>query len=289
MQKLDDFIYFERGLMMEKIKKLLCAVLICVVCSAVCCEEAGALFGNTHFNLGKKMLEQSDKMLSESVKNAFLSGLVYADIGRFKFDKETGIDSDSDKFVQEMKKFAKTPEEKWFVRGFEVHVLQDNKTGRFLIEILGRKSPSYFEYIMDCSILDSYFMNKNGGLYNEFLNRFNFEQVSSDVHMTNLSKVVNISEDKIKDFVMLELSKYSACPNKHSLVIYDDLIQKTYRSFGFEISIDEINEQAANIVGAFVVTSTVARKKEFPESLASKIEAKSYEFAKFCMTKFNAE
>lgn len=38
----------------------------------------------------------------------FLYGVVYADVGRFKFDNETGIDSDSYEFVNAMKKFAKT-------------------------------------------------------------------------------------------------------------------------------------------------------------------------------------
>lgn len=101
-------------------------------------------------------------------------------------------------------------------------MIQDNKTGEFLTEIFDRKSSSYFEYIMDCSLLDSYFMKKSGGLHNNFLDKFNFEQVSSGINIKSLSKAVGIPEDKIKDFVMLALSKYLGYPNKHTLVIYDN-------------------------------------------------------------------
>lgn len=268
---------------MKKLKKLLCGALMAVMGSSFCGLEAAALFGNTHFNLGKTMIESYNNVLTESEKNAFLSGLVYADIGRFKFDKESGIASDSYEFVQRMKKFAQTPEEQWFVRGFDVHVLQDNQTGRFLTEILGRKSSSYFEYITECSLLDSYFTKKNGGLHNEFLDSFDFEQVISGLDLKTLSKEVDIPEDTVKDFVMLALSDYSTYPSKNALVMYDNLIKDTYQSFGVEISLDQIHKQAANVVGAFIVSSILIEKNEIPMEIAAIIESKSYEFAQYCM------
>lgn len=271
----------------RSIKKLLCVALAAIVFRSSCCTEVNALFGNTHFNLGKRMIEKFDTPLLESEKSAFLSGLVYADIGRFKFDKETGIYSDSDNFANEMKKFAVTPEEHWFARGFEAHVMQDNETGNFLTDVLGRKSSAYAEYIMDCSLLDSYFSKKNGVLYNNFLDKFSFEQITMELDVKDIVKAVNISEDKIKDFTRIILNKYSSCENKNTLILYDDLIKKTYHSFGFEIGLDDIHQQAANLIGAFIVTSIVAGQKEIPEELVSRIEGKSDELAKFCITNFN--
>lgn len=275
----------ERGLIMRILKKFLWSTFIALVGFSFCFMEASALFGNTHFNLGKKMIELYNKKLTKGERNAFLSGLVYADIGRFKFDKETGINSDSDKFVQEMKKFAQTPEEQWFVRGFAVHVFQDKETCKFLTEVLGHKSSTYLDYIMDCSLIDSYFMKKNGGLYSKFLDKFNFEQITSGWDIKNLSKVTNIPENKINNFVNLALSNYSTYPNNHTLIMYDNLIKKTYQSLGFEISLDEINEQAANVVGAFTVCSILIEKNEIPAELVSTIESKSNNFAQYCMKK----
>lgn len=272
---------------MKIFKKLLCFGLGTVVINSTCHMEAKALFGTTHFNICKKIIEKIDQTLSESEQAAFLSGSVYADIGRFKFDKETGIESDSAKFVNEMKKFAKTSEEQWFVRGFEAHVLQDTVTGKFLNETLGRKSSCYSEYIMDCSLLDSYFLKKNGSLYNNFLDKFNFEQIIQGWDIKDLSKATCVNENQIQSFVTLALNKYSNCPSKNELVMYDNLIKQTYKSFGFEISLDEIREQAANIVGVFIVTSNFAAKREISEDLASKIESKSDELANLCITNIN--
>ncbi len=267
-------------------KKLLCFGLITVI-NLTHHMEANALFGNTHFNICKKVIEKTDHTLSKSEQIAFLSGSVYADIGRFKFDKKTGIDSDSDKFINEMKKFAKTSEEHWFVRGFEAHVLQDTVTGKFLNETLGRKSSCYREYVMDCSLLDSYFLKKNGGLYNDFLDKINFEQIVCGLDTKDLGKAINISKNQIKCFLTTILDKYSNCPTKNNLVMYDNLVKQTYKSFGFEISSEEIHEQAANLVGVFIITSNFAAKTEISEELASKIESKSDELADLCITRLD--
>ena len=276
---------------MKIFKKSLCSIIVAsTLAGSTCCMKVDALFGNTHFNLGKMMIEKSDVSLTKDQDKAFLSGLVYADIGRFKFDKETNINSDSDKFVVEMKKYARTPEERWFVHGFEVHVLQDKEIGNFLKESLGHESSSYSEYIMNCSLLDSYFLKKNGYyISNEFLDKFSFEQVSTGMDMKSLAQMAGIPEDKVADVVNAILAKYSMCPNKYQLVIYGDLIKDTYQSFGFTIDLDDVYEQAANVVGAFSITSSVAGKYEICEALASEIEAKSDEFAKSCISQIYAE
>lgn len=271
---------------MKGLKKFLGAVLVYIFSSLFCCMEVSALFINAHFNLGKIIIEQSGISLSEDEKNAFLSGLVYADIGRFKFDKETNIDSDSYRFVEEMKKHAMTSEEKWFIHGCEMHILQDKETNKFLREILGRDSSSYLEYIMNCSLLDSYFFRKTGCyIFNDFLHKFNFKQVSYGLDMKKISHAVGIPEDKIEDFINIALNRYSAKSDKYQLIIYADLIKDTYHSFGFEIGLDDIYEQAANILGASIISAAVAEKNEISPDLAYNIEVQSDKLAKLCVSK----
>lgn len=266
-------------------KKLFCIILIILSFNIFYCLEANALFGNTHFNLGKIMLEQYNEKITEDNKKAFLSGLVYADIGRFKFDNETGINSDSEKFYQKIKELAVTSEEKWFAYGFEMHYHQDKDTGKFLTEIFGRKSSSYSEYILDCSLIDSYFLTKNDGIYNDFLNKFNFECINSQANIKELSDKFNVPEGKFNELIIKILNQYSERQNKYTLVLYDELIRKTYQSFGFDISIDDIHEQAANIVGSFIVTSSIAGKKDFSEDFASKVKNTSTKFANLYISK----
>lgn len=275
---------------MKGFKKFLGTILVCIFSNQFCCSEVNSLFINTHFNLGKTIIEQSGISLSEDEKNAFLSGAVYADIGRFKFDKETGVDSDSYKFAKEMKKYAKTSEEKWFVRGFEIHTFQDKETGRFLKKVFGCEKYSYLEYIMNCSLLDRYFLRKTGCyISNDFLHKFNFEQVSCGIDMKKLGESLGIPENKIGDFVKNILTNYSTLHDKSKLVIYEDLIKKTYASFGFEITSDDIYQQAANILGASIVGSSIVEKKEISPDLARKIEVTSNELIKLCIPKLKPD
>lgn len=50
--------------------------------------EANALYGNAHYNLANLVIDKGNITISENSKNAFLSSVVYADIGRFEFDKK---------------------------------------------------------------------------------------------------------------------------------------------------------------------------------------------------------
>lgn len=250
--------------------------------------EATALYGNTHFNLGKKIIEKSDLSLSESEKKAFLSGIVYADIGRFKFDKETGIDSDSDKFAEEMEKLAKTPEEKWFAYGFKVHVFQDKETKRFLTDVLCHEYSSSSEYMNDCGTLDAYFSEKSGIICNDFLDKFNFRQIINGLNIENLDKLSSAPESVIKDFTtiftMVITERISNSTNKNNLVIYDELIKSTYESLGFEINLDDIHEQAGNLLGTFIIISSII--DDGTEELSSTIEEKSDNLAELCISNF---
>lgn len=265
---------------------MICLSLVTLFFGVNCLNmEANALFGNTHFNLGKKIIEKLEEKPSKSEEDAFLSGMVYADIGRFKFDKETGVDSDSDKFANEMEKLAQTNEEKWFAYGFRVHVFQDNETKKFLNDVLDRDYSSYSEYMMNCGILDSYFSKKSGILYNEFLNKFNLKQITSGWDIGDLSKISGAPEDKIEDFAVRIIKKHSDYPQKNNLLMYDDLIQRTYKSLGFEISLDDIHEQAGNLLGVFIIVPAVVESKcEISEELSSKIEEKSDTLADLCIS-----
>lgn len=242
------------------------------------------MFGNTHYNIGKKMLTKIDISLSESEKNAFLSGVVYADIGRFKFDKQSTVASDSDEFVEKMKKHAVTTEEKWFSRGMEMHTLQDKKTSEFLINIFGKSDINYLHYIFECGVVDAYFLNKdNSYIFNEFLSEFNFEQVSSGLDIKSLSKAIGIPNDKVeRSCKAILVSDYKSI-SKDYLVTYDELIMKTYASLGYEVTKEDIHEQEANILGAFFIVCSVAKRQGFSQGTTDKIDGECEKIANFCV------
>lgn len=260
-----------------------------------CCNGVSALYGNSHYNIGKKITEKLDEKLSQSEKEAFLAGVVYADIGRFKFDKEitidkeTGekteksIDSDSDEFAKKIKELAKTKEEKWFAAGFEVHVLQDKKTKSFLKEIFEKDYSSYSEYMSQCGALDMYFSKKSGILYNEFLNKFNFDQIAKDDNFDALT--VGVPKSIVKYLTKKIIKKYSDYPQKNELVMYEDLIKRTYKSLGYDVDLEDIYEQAGNLLGSFIVIAHVmGNKEEISEKTALKIEEQSEKLADLCLS-----
>lgn len=246
----------------------------------------------SHFNLGIPIIEiyeqLTDKKLTENEKVAFLSGEVYADNGRFYFDKKTGITSDSDKFAEEMSKFAKTSEEKWFVLGFKVHILQDKETGKFLNKIFGCKSSSYKEYLKRCALIDSYFLQKSKlCIFNDSLNKslsnFNLNQITAEFNSDEICKMLGIPENKLLDFINLQLKQYLKFGDNYFLVLYDDLIKKTYESFGFKVELNDLQEQANNIVVASAVLATIAIGKIKPnDKLGSFIENEAEKLSNLC-------
>ena len=52
------------------------------------------MFLDAHYSIGKKALELGNFKLSVSEKDAFYSGLVFSDIGKFVFDRKIKIKSD---------------------------------------------------------------------------------------------------------------------------------------------------------------------------------------------------
>ncbi|MGN1039184.1 MAG: hypothetical protein ACI4PI_00660 [Oscillospiraceae bacterium] len=55
-----------------------CKKLICIMFALfqISCSEVSAFFGNTHFNLGKKIIAESKLELLQEETDAFLAGLV---------------------------------------------------------------------------------------------------------------------------------------------------------------------------------------------------------------------
>lgn len=269
---------------MKVLKKFLCVVLVCVFGSTACCVEGSALYPNTHVYLGKKMLEQYSKTRSEpSSENkdkAFLSGLFYADIGKFKFDEECEICSDSKEFVEEMKKHIETDEECSFVRGWSAHVFQDKKTGEFLSNIFGKIS-SDSEFDMNNASLDKYCVKKaGGGFSDEFLDKLDVTQL-----LSNRNRIARVRHIPFQ-IEATAMNIYRSNPNNCQLPFckYGDLIRKTYKAFGLELSLDDIYEQAANVVEFCVVLDVLRITDEIPENIVQKIEPESDEQAKQIIT-----
>lgn len=243
------------------------------------------MFGNTHFNIGKKIAENIEIHLSEEEKIAFLSGMVYADIGRIKFDKLIAVASDSQKFISQMKKYAQNKQELWFIKGFEMHVLQDQEALNLLENIFLHKSINYPQYMTNCAMLDYYFLTKNNSyIFNNFLDKFNFKQVCDCIDINNLTKSMDIPEDILDLSPSLILDKQYDSINKDHLIICDDLLKKTYHSLGLIISSSDIHEQAANIVGSFLIAAIIAGKQELPLETMSKIESECDKLSKLCIT-----
>lgn len=302
---------------MKNLKKILCVVLVCVFGCLSCCVEVSAFFSNTHFYLGEKIFGQICKLpenekeellksLGYSVeetkaispvlstlkegKRAFLSGMFLADIGKFRFDKECSTQSDSEEFAKVMWSYAETPIEKWFALGWWLHALQDGQTNAFLSDVFGETS-DYSKYIFNCSLLDHYFRSKYYCInYNEFLDMFNFEKVSTDIGMECLFKVINVSKDKMEFLAKSRIRKNSWPYYERDLVICGNLIKKVYRYYGLDkLSYYDIYYQAGFAVGVSMAAIPFIRdfiyKNGLPEDVAQKVEAKSDELVNMCVPK----
>ena len=241
------------------------------------------MFGNTHYNIGKQIINNMNISLSENERSAFLSGMVYADIGRFIFDKKIGIASDSTTFAEEMKKYTTTNEEKWFVRGIEMHILQDQQTNDFLAHIFGKNNNGYLNYITECSLLDCYFLRNNKSyIYNEFLDKFNYEQVTSELDTASIARSLGIPDNQIFPMCKSIISSFYMQINKCNLITYNELIVKTYHSLGLKITQKDVQEQEANIVGASIIACFIASKQQLPDKLFIKIDAECKKVINLC-------
>lgn len=67
--------------------------------------------------------------------------------------------------------------------------------------------------------------------------------------------------------------------SKDYLVTYDELIMKTYSSFGCDITKEDIHEQEANILGAFSIVCSIAKRQGFSQEIADKIDGECKKIA----------
>lgn len=272
---------------MKFTKKIFLILSLSLILNLSFCKEVNALFGNTHYNIGKKIIKIIEKngiILEGPEKDAFLSGMVYADIGRFKFDKASQIESDCQAFTKEMKKHASTKEEKWFIRGIEMHILQDKKTAEMLKNIFGQKITDYTNYMLKCSIIDSYFLNKNQSyIYSCYLDKFDFNEVSSIINLKLNEKLLKVSDNKNIPSYSAILSQFYTSIKKDSLSSYAELILKTYKALGLNITIEDVYKQEANCVGSFVIASELIGKKYFRPEIGIKIELECTKIAELCV------
>ena len=185
-----------------------------------------------------------------------------------------------------MSHLASSSEEQWFVKGFKVHIMQDNETGKTLSKIFGNDSTSYKEYLIRCALLDSYFLGKSKlCIFNDYLNKFDFAQIVSEFNPETICKMLNIPECEITNFIDLALKKYCNYGTKYFLILYDKLIKATYNSFGIEVNLNEIQNQSSNIVFACAVLAITASEKiKMDENIGLSIEKEIQDLCDRCVS-----
>ncbi len=167
--------------------------------------------------------------------------------------------------------------------GIEMHILQDEKTDEILENIFGQKGTDYLHYVLNCGILDFYFSNKSGSyIYTDFLDKFDFGEVSSGLNLKSIGEFLKIPNDKIELSCNAVLSGFYNFIGKESLSAYDELIIKTYKSLGLEITQKYVYKQQANCVGAVAIVSAISGKQNFQAEIGPKIESECEKIADLC-------
>ena len=246
------------------------------------CYNINAFFGQTHYAISESVINSIDNIqLSETEKNAFLSGSVCADIGRFEFDAKAQLESDSEKYVQKMMTYASTTEEKWFVIGTMMHVLQDKQTGRFLKNVFDNQNGGYLNYLKQCAVLDKYFLQKqNGYIYVEqFQNSFDINQIVSGVNVKSkllkfLIKTIKFFDGIIKLYFKHVFKNFYKTIDKNNIKPFKKLIQKTYSDSEISINVtnEEIDTQMANILTAFIISCHFSSNSAIKELSTEKLK-----------------
>ena len=267
-------------------------------------KEVNSLLGYTHVVLGNAYLDSTETEISDNNRNAFLSGEVFADIGRMKYDKimlkkhGKKIDSDSEDFIKEMQKHISNEEEKWFVRGCMLHFIQDKHTDKFLKNLFNTDKVGYLHYGM----ADNCFREKNKTyIYSDldketFLNMVDVNEISDLIQsvLDKKSEFGNL-ENALKLFVKmpgvfqnltvkLKLCNYFDENNLTKLTIRPQykLLQKTYKSLGIEVGDinddkytleDDIKKEAVNLITVSILITMCSENKAQNENFKDNVEA----------------
>lgn len=220
-------------------------------------------------------LELGNFKLSFDEKNSFYSGLVFADIGRFCFDKKVKVKSDEKKFIDKMAKYVNNSEDKWYVIGAYLHEFHDKKVNKFFKNIFKIPTNNYISYIFRCGILDFYFLNKNQEyIYNKNIEDFNLDKIFKYLrvleHISLLKKIEEKFFSKL-DCKIFEI--YSNNVKKVELNPNHKLLIKTYKGFDFMVTKEEIDEHAGAIVWSCIAVTyfILSKNKDF-----SKIFSRAY-------------
>lgn len=214
---------------------------------------------NAHYNVGKKILELGNFNLKEDEKTAFYSGIVYADIGRFKLDKIAGVESDSEKFIEELKKHVNTKFDHWFLLGAKIHVFTDKKTKKILKNIFKTHTFGYISYLKRCSILEHYFLKETGAyVYSEDLEFFNLNSILFGIDFLKVNKLFKTTKENLENKFKEALKEFYSSINKINLELPLNLLKITYKKFNTFVTEVELKQQVASLTGASALLSIFA-------------------------------
>ena len=213
------------------------------------------MFCYAHYSTGKKILELSHLNLDDDAREAFYSGLIYADIGKFNLDKKTKVESDSKKFLEKLKKRAKSKSEEWFLIGVSVHIFTDKKMKNLLKNIFKTPTCGYISYLKRCSILEYYFLKKTKSyIFCENLNCFNIGSMLFNIDFLNTHKLFKETKDFLERKLKKVIDNFYIDIEKINLKLPVGILINTYNDLGVFLSEKEFEVQAANLIGASVLS-----------------------------------
>lgn len=233
---------------------------------------ASALLSNSHYYISEQVLDKFQEVnnikLDDESKEYFKSGSVMADIGRFDMDKaqiqnkDTNytIESDSEEFTGKLLEVAKENNNKndiWYALGSCIHCVQDQHTGELLDSLKNfdnsKELSNSKKYYFKCGIVDNYF-------YNKLKRAITCENLSENFDLAQTGKGLLTDEEleNYKQYAPLFFIIYFLCAKPNNLLLNEDLLVKTYKEIGLDVTAENIRKQAANLVGSSAVLSYIS-------------------------------
>lgn len=106
----------------------------------------------------------------------------------------------------------------------------------------------------------------------------------SGFNVDRLSKKYNIPPKLLKIYIKLLIAWKNLFCSKINLITCEYLIQKTYKYLEYQVSTNEINEQAGNILEIDLIASHFDKTK-ISRELASKIEREFERLSELCVSR----
>ncbi len=170
-----------------------------------------------------------------------------------------------------MKKHATKKTDKWFLKGLMVHIFLDKQTTKTLRKIFNKKDFKRYEYLKYYGILEWYLMNKyKRYIYTEHLSKFKIKDLKSRFSNTKQIVASAVPKTKLLNIWLNVLSikkgnyrkLFSNSITKNNINTYDDLLIKTYKSIGLDITPRELHIQMGNVVAAFILLQVLYGKEK---------------------------